>query len=96
MGRAASMYSLFYHMDESGHQVGMQRFKSDEWDCIIVIDVELLAENVKRQTFDRIVVPKQGNRTDDYVIYDRLFIDMKVTVALTADQTNAARAFASK
>eukprot|EP00974_Lingulodinium_polyedra_P031440 3025659-Lingulodinium_polyedra.AAC.1 len=72
-------------MDESGRQVGMQRFKSDEWDCIIVIDVDLLAENVNmehvfinptgtisisvpvsRQTFDRIVVPKQGNKTDDY------------------------------
>eukprot|EP00974_Lingulodinium_polyedra_P110698 10705494-Lingulodinium_polyedra.AAC.1 len=51
---------------------------------------------VPRQTFDRIVVPKQGHRSDEYVIYDRSFIDMKVTGALTADQTNVARAFASK
>eukprot|EP00974_Lingulodinium_polyedra_P067737 6558228-Lingulodinium_polyedra.AAC.1 len=44
-----------------------------------------------RQTFDRIVVPKQGHRSDYYVIYDRSFVDMKVTGALTADQTKAAR-----
>eukprot|EP00974_Lingulodinium_polyedra_P048689 4675953-Lingulodinium_polyedra.AAC.1 len=89
MGRAASMYSLFYHVDEGGRHVGMQRFKSNEWDCVIVIDVDLLVKNVEmehvfinptgtvsisvpvaRQTFDRIVVPKQGNKTDDYVVYD--------------------------
>eukprot|EP00974_Lingulodinium_polyedra_P071615 6927936-Lingulodinium_polyedra.AAC.1 len=45
MGRAASMYSLFYHMDEAGRNVGMQRFKSDEWDCVVVIDVELLEKH---------------------------------------------------
>eukprot|EP00974_Lingulodinium_polyedra_P078481 7600568-Lingulodinium_polyedra.AAC.1 len=36
-------------MDESGRQVGMQRFKSDEWGCIIVIDVDLLAENANME-----------------------------------------------
>eukprot|EP00974_Lingulodinium_polyedra_P082163 7955153-Lingulodinium_polyedra.AAC.1 len=72
-------------MDESGRHVGMQRFKADEWDCVIVIAVDLLENNVEmehvfinpagtvsisvpvaRQTVDRIVVPKQGNRTDGY------------------------------
>eukprot|EP00974_Lingulodinium_polyedra_P003441 325131-Lingulodinium_polyedra.AAC.1 len=36
-------------MDESGRQVGMQRFKSTEWGCIIVVDVELLAEYVNME-----------------------------------------------
>eukprot|EP00974_Lingulodinium_polyedra_P056184 5403875-Lingulodinium_polyedra.AAC.1 len=72
-------------MDEAGRNVGAQRFKSDEWDCVVVIDVELLEKHVKmervvinpagtvsisvpgpRQAFDRIVVPKQDNRSDDH------------------------------
>eukprot|EP00974_Lingulodinium_polyedra_P029842 2874612-Lingulodinium_polyedra.AAC.1 len=35
MGRAGSMYSTFYHLHESGRGLGTQRFKSEEWECIV-------------------------------------------------------------
>eukprot|EP00974_Lingulodinium_polyedra_P000726 68954-Lingulodinium_polyedra.AAC.1 len=46
MGRAASMFSSFYHLDENCRNVVMQRSKPTEWDCIIVVAPELLVKFV--------------------------------------------------
>eukprot|EP00974_Lingulodinium_polyedra_P109063 10553894-Lingulodinium_polyedra.AAC.1 len=35
MGRAASMCSTLYHLDESSRNVGVQRLKSEEWECVV-------------------------------------------------------------